>query len=156
MALVLPGYVVTSHASIPRPTFTLGRPPGSDLVGIGIPGWQLIRQGYSLNWDTWLIHSLNWRWGSQVHPLHKFPNMPRCKEGDRTPERPSGRGPFGRLRMGSYEIVTFLWGTIRSRTSIKTLSRTSVRLAVHGILAVLTGAQVTTLVVSSVPLRTTK
>ena len=36
------------------------------LAGIGIPGWQLIRQGYRLSWDTWLSHSLNWLWGSQV------------------------------------------------------------------------------------------
>ena len=36
------------------------------LAGVGIPDWQLIRQAYRLNWDTWLGHSINWLWGSQV------------------------------------------------------------------------------------------
>jgi len=36
------------------------------LAGVGIPNWQLIRQAYRLNWDTWLGHSINWLWGSQV------------------------------------------------------------------------------------------
>jgi hypothetical protein len=36
------------------------------LAGVGIPGWQLIRQAYRLNWDTYLGHSINWLWGAQV------------------------------------------------------------------------------------------
>lgn len=36
------------------------------FAGIGIPNWQLIRQAYRLNFDTWLGHSINWLWGSQV------------------------------------------------------------------------------------------
>lgn len=36
------------------------------FAGIGIPGWQLIRQAYRLNWDTWLGHSINWLWGAQT------------------------------------------------------------------------------------------
>jgi flavin-dependent dehydrogenase len=34
--------------------------------GIGIPGWQLIRQDYNLNWKTYVPHNINWAWGSQV------------------------------------------------------------------------------------------
>lgn len=36
------------------------------FAGIGIPDWQLIRQAYRLNWDTYVPHNLNWVWGSQV------------------------------------------------------------------------------------------
>lgn len=36
------------------------------MAGGGIPGYQLIRQAYRLNWQTWLPHSINWVWGSQV------------------------------------------------------------------------------------------
>ncbi|KAI4132384.1 MAG: hypothetical protein LQ338_000732 [Usnochroma carphineum] len=36
------------------------------FAGIGIPGWQLIRQDYNLNFDTYVPHSINWAWGSQV------------------------------------------------------------------------------------------
>ena len=36
------------------------------LAGVGIPGWQLIRQAYRLTWDTYVGHSINWLWGAQV------------------------------------------------------------------------------------------
>ena len=36
------------------------------FAGIGIPGWQLIRQEYNLNFETYVPHSINWCWGSQV------------------------------------------------------------------------------------------
>lgn len=36
------------------------------FAGIGIPDWQLIRQAYNLNWETFLGHSVNWLWGAQV------------------------------------------------------------------------------------------
>ncbi|KAI4264516.1 MAG: hypothetical protein L6R42_000381 [Xanthoria sp. 1 TBL-2021] len=36
------------------------------FAGIGIPGWQLIRQDYNLNFDTYVPHSINWAWGAQV------------------------------------------------------------------------------------------
>jgi flavin-dependent dehydrogenase len=36
------------------------------FAGIGIPGWQLIRQDYNLNFDTYVPHSINWAWGSMV------------------------------------------------------------------------------------------
>ncbi|KAL1915193.1 uncharacterized protein VTP21DRAFT_7469 [Calcarisporiella thermophila] len=36
------------------------------LAGIGIPGWQLIRQDYNLTFATYVDHSKNWAWGSQV------------------------------------------------------------------------------------------
>ena len=39
------------------------------LAGIGIPGWQLIRQDYNLTFETYVAHSINWAWGSMV-PEH--------------------------------------------------------------------------------------
>lgn len=36
------------------------------FAGIGIPGWQLIRQDYNLTFETYVPHSINWVWGSQV------------------------------------------------------------------------------------------
>ena len=36
------------------------------FAGIGIPGWQLIRQDYNLSFETYVPHSINWAWGSQV------------------------------------------------------------------------------------------
>ena len=36
------------------------------LAGIGIPGWQLIRQDYNLNFETYVPHSINWAWGSMT------------------------------------------------------------------------------------------
>jgi len=36
------------------------------FAGIGIPGWQLIRQDYNLFFKTYVPHSINWAWGSQV------------------------------------------------------------------------------------------
>ena len=35
-------------------------------AGIGTPGWQLIRQNYNLNFETYVPHSINWAWGSFV------------------------------------------------------------------------------------------
>lgn len=40
------------------------------LAGIGIPGWQLIRQDYNLTFETYVGHSVNWAWGSMV-PEHE-------------------------------------------------------------------------------------
>ncbi len=36
------------------------------FAGIGIPGWQLIRQDYNLTFQTYVPHSINWAWGSMV------------------------------------------------------------------------------------------
>ena len=36
------------------------------FAGIGIPGWQLIRHDYSLTFETYVPHSINWAWGSMV------------------------------------------------------------------------------------------
>lgn len=36
------------------------------LAGIGIPGWQLIRQNLSLTFENYVPHSINWAWGSMV------------------------------------------------------------------------------------------
>lgn len=36
------------------------------FAGIGIPGWQLIRQDYNLSFKTYVDHSINWAWGSMV------------------------------------------------------------------------------------------
>ena len=36
------------------------------FAGIGIPGWQLIRQDYNLSFKTYVDHSVNWAWGSMV------------------------------------------------------------------------------------------
>ena len=36
------------------------------FAGIGIPGWQLIRQDYNLSFETYVAHSVNWAWGSMV------------------------------------------------------------------------------------------
>lgn len=36
------------------------------FAGIGIPDWQLIRQDYNLNMDTYVSHSINWAWGSMT------------------------------------------------------------------------------------------
>ena len=36
------------------------------FAGIGIPGWQLIRQDYNLSFETYVAHSVNWVWGSMV------------------------------------------------------------------------------------------
>ncbi|KAI9708956.1 MAG: hypothetical protein M1820_003650 [Bogoriella megaspora] len=35
-------------------------------ASIGIPGWQLIRQSYNLNFKTYVPHSINWAWGAFV------------------------------------------------------------------------------------------
>jgi flavin-dependent dehydrogenase len=35
-------------------------------AGIGTPGWQLIRQNYNLDLESYVPHSVNWAWGAMV------------------------------------------------------------------------------------------
>ncbi|KAL8935836.1 MAG: hypothetical protein Q9216_005236 [Gyalolechia sp. 2 TL-2023] len=36
------------------------------LIGVGTPGWQLIRQDYNLTIDNYVRYSINWAWGTWV------------------------------------------------------------------------------------------
>lgn len=59
--LVQKQYVCFRHPSIPPQVCFLWQ----YFAGVGNPGWQWIRHGYSLSWDNWTEFILNWLWGSR-------------------------------------------------------------------------------------------